>query len=712
MNEEKKTAAVPQGLAPVAPDKPVQAPAAQPAASDTKAEPAAPASGAQQEDTPAHPGGSSKSRRRRRKRSRARNRAAQAHGEAGTSGQPSGRPATPVLPPVSDMPQPAALAPQPESPEPPGPSVPPQPPEAPSAPPDRLDGEANRTPPAWPVEQPPAKSPAEAPSADEAAPVTEQPEKPAAPESPEPPAEPETPEPPADAPKEPEAAQQTPEADEAKESDEPELDAAEQARRAEISRTAQMSIQQILSGLDQAESSAPAEEEPAEPEAEELPLPARLKNQALGLLGGMARWLLLVVVFIAVIAGIGLAWLYSQATRDMIPEITVSFDGQTLETASYAWHVPVVGNQIKRTYSDTVSREPEELDQVVDTNRPALSVTPSGFNSQLTITDADGTEVFSGTAIAFRNFSFAENGEYTATLTLSTDQGGAQNAAVTGSQTYLFQFTVGIRPGMRISSRSAQQGSVVAVWVTGTQTDTAPTMTGSLEGTDFVRWADGWVAFLGIPLDTKPGGYTVTVTADGYTDQLDLSVSQANYGFRDVSSNRRRATPYIGPEDTPAQVQALLDQTDAEPAWTDSGFVQPFLRSVGTVLAYGAPEYVGRNSTERAANIDNGTARIAENTLVETRRGDSMISPADGRVLLAEDLGGEAGNTIVIEHGAGIKSIFYNLGTLQVSAGDKVVQGQTIATTLDRTIVEVRVGQVAVEPLSLLRGECDALNLS
>ena len=711
MNEEKKTAAVPQGIPPVAPDKPAQVPAAQPAASDAKAGPAAaaePPSGAQQGEHPARQGGSSKSRRRRRKRSRAKNRAAQAHGETGASPQPSGKPAKPVLPPVSDMPQPAAMAPKDPPSASPEPSAAPQqnpaspqPAPEPAAPDSPSEEAANQSPPAWPVEQKPAEKTA-GPSAEESTPPAD------LPEEPEPPTAPESPEPP----EEPEAAAQAPDSAEGEESAEPELDAAEQARRAEISRTAQMSIQQILSGLDQAESSAPAEEEPAEPEAEELPLPVRLKNWALGLLSGMARWLLLVVLFIALIAGIGLAWLYSQATRDMIPEITVSFDGQTLETASYAWHVPVVGNQIKRTYSDTVSREPEELDQVVDTSRPTLSVSPSGFNSQLTITDADGTQVFSGTVIAFRNFSFAENGEYTATLTLSTDQGGAQNAAVTGSQTYLFQFTVGIRPTMRITSRSAQQGSVVAVWVTGTQTDETPTMTGSLEGTDFVRWEDGWVAFLGIPLDTKPGGYTVTVTADGYTDQLDLSVTQANYGFRDVSSNRQRANPYIGPEDTPSQVQALLDEADTEPAWTDSGFVQPFLRSVGTVLAYGAPEYVGRNSTERAANIDNGTARIAENTLVETRRGDSMISPADGRVLLAENLGGEAGNTIVIDHGAGIRSIFYNLGTLQVSAGDKVVQGQTIATTLDRTIVEVRVGQVAVEPLSLLRGECDALNLS
>ena len=136
---------------------------------------------------------------------------------------------------------------------------------------------------------------------------------------------------------------------------------------------------------------------------------------------------------------------------------------------------------------------------------------------------------------------------------------------------------------------------------------------------------------------------------------------------------------------------------------------QPSLRSLGVVNAYGEAEYVGRNSQERTANIDNGTARIAENTLVETKRGDDLICPADGRVLLAEKLDGTAGNTIVIEHGAGVKSIFYCLNDIAVEAGDTVRQGETLGTTKDRTILEVRVGQVAVDPLTVLRNQSAAL---
>ena len=58
-----------------------------------------------------------------------------------------------------------------------------------------------------------------------------------------------------------------------------------------------------------------------------------------------------------------------------------------------------------------------------------------------------------------------------------------------------------------------------------------------------------------------------------------------------------------------------------------------------------------------------------------------MIVPASGHVLLAEDLGGSYGYTVVIDHGAGLRSIFYGLTALDVEAGDDVKQGQLLGTS-------------------------------
>ena len=67
------------------------------------------------------------------------------------------------------------------------------------------------------------------------------------------------------------------------------------------------------------------------------------------------------------------------------------------------------------------------------------------------------------------------------------------------------------------------------------------------------------------------------------------------------------------------------------------------------------------------------------------------------------------GNSLVIEHGAGVKTIYYGLRRLTVEKGAIVAQGDALGTTDKATVVEVRVGKTPVEPLRILRGQCDAL---
>ena len=102
---------------------------------------------------------------------------------------------------------------------------------------------------------------------------------------------------------------------------------------ANISRTAQLSIAQIMAGLE--ENPAPSAGPAPAPEAtlhdssdDEDDEPQDTIPQALGRgVFGMFKWLLLVVLFVLVIAGGGVAWLYRSATPDMLPEVKVTFDG-------------------------------------------------------------------------------------------------------------------------------------------------------------------------------------------------------------------------------------------------------------------------------------------------------------------------------------------------------------------------------------------------
>lgn len=574
--------------------------------------------------------------------------------------EPTGRPE----PAPGEETAPAAEGPKaaPDMPDPPEPAEAPQP------------APAGTEPPAPPQTPEQTEKPEDAPAGTEE--TTGQPEN--APEEKPEPAEPE-PEEPAGTPEPEEEPEETP----------------EQLRRtAELTRTVQLSIEKLTDVPDPMEAVEPA----AAPT-----LADRMREG----LWRVLRWLLLVAAFVALVAGVGIAWLYSGASDEAIPEVSASFNGQTLETASSSWHVPVVANFFKRTYSEKNFTEPEQLDDL-ETTRAVLRVQADGCDTELEITDEADQTVFEGTAEEFESFRFSQNGSYTGRLRVYRDNDSLDHeAGVSGQQIYLFTFQVRLKPGIRLNTTTVQQGGVAALRVSGIQDTETPTLDTDLTNTGFYEGESGWIVYLPIEYDREPGDYTLTVTAGGYTEELTLTVSQRTEQARDVSSRSQLTSPYLGLEDTPAEVQALLNTGAAEAAWAEEGFVQPFTDSIEISLAYGTTEYVGRTRTQRQAGT--GSGRTSTNIVVTGRRGGQLIAPADGQVLLAEDLGGTAGNTIVIDHGAGVKSIFYNLRELSVQKGQTVIRGQQIATTNQATIGEVRIVDVPVEPLSIWRGQCDAL---
>ena len=492
--------------------------------------------------------------------------------------------------------------------------------------------------------------------------------------------------------------------------------AAEAARMANISRTAQLSIAQIMAGLEEdpapSAGPAPAPEAPRHDSAadtDEDDEPRDTIPQAIGRGAfGMFKWLLLVVLFVLIIAGGGVAWLYHSATPDMLPEVKVTFDGQELAPTAYKWHVPVVGSFFRRTYAETLNSSPVVLEDAISDASPDIVVTPSDYSTQLTITDADRETVYEGSVTGFRSYLFAENGTFDAKLVVTASDSAAEGS-VTGTETWQFRFTVSIKPSITLCTPTVQQGSVAAVRVGSTMSQTAPTLTGPLESTGFVKAANGWICYLPIPWNAETGNTELTVTADGYTETLTLSVRAASYSYKDYSAKSQLTSPYIGENDAPNAVRKLLTTAGEGIQWSVGGFVQPFLDSFDTPLLYGMTEYVGRAYSERSTNYGYG-GRTSTNVVIKPKKSkDSMIVPASGHVLLAEDLGGSYGYTVVIDHGAGLRSIFYGLTALNVKAGDDVKQGQLLGTSGKTVVAEMRIGTVPINPLLVWRGQCDGL---
>ena len=486
---------------------------------------------------------------------------------------------------------------------------------------------------------------------------------------------------------------------------EPETD---EQRVSDITRTVQLSIEQITAHLDAAPAQSETEAAPQSQEETVEEAPPTLADHLMGGLGSIARWLLLVLIFVLVIAVAGVVWLYRSATPDMLPQIRVTFAGQEIAPSSYQWKVPVVGKAIRRTYAETLSSAPATLAQPVEQTSPDFTVSPDSYRSELTVTDSEDAVVFEGDVETFANFQFTENGEYTAELTLYSDESPvAGDAAVIGSETWQLSFKVEVRPTVHLFATSVQQGGVAAVTVSDTVDGRPPQIQTTLKNAGFAKAGTGWVCYLPIPWDHAAGTQQLVVTMGDYSETLEFEVQAAKWNYRDYSSTSQFVTPYIGQEDIPAELQNVLGQKVTPVAWAEGNFVQPLLNTLDVELYYGMTEYAGRSRSQRASN--SGGGRTATNMVLSTTWGELLIAPANGTVALAKDLGEGFGNTLVIDHGAGVRSIFYHLQQLNVKAGDQLKQGQSIATCGSTLVAEMRIGTVPIDPRPVWRAQCDAL---
>ena len=494
----------------------------------------------------------------------------------------------------------------------------------------------------------------------------------------------------------------------------PDEAALKEKRAADMTRTLQITIEQIMQESEKREQTQadpmpaapePLPEEPAdEPEDEAASTAVEILHS---IAKGISKWLLLVVLFVAVIAGSGVAWLYRSATPDMIPQIEVSFAGQEPPVSAYNWKIPVVGHIFRRTYKQTVSAKPTALALDVEDLTPRLRVAPVDYTTSFTVSDAAGQEVYNGTAEGFSAFRFTANGDYTAKLVVTREKEYADETEVIGSETRLFSFTVARSPSLRISPARSLPGTVAAVCAGKTLDGKQPQLQTSLPHTEFMQTANGWVCYLPLAWDTQPGSYEVVVTADGFIKPLVLTVAAAERPYADYYNNSQLCAYYIGEDDMPAAVKACLPGATVLPQWRDTGFAEP-IADYKTQLSFGMTEYVGRPKTERDTNPGTG-GRTSVNVVLSTAKRGVLTAPAAGRILLADELPDPYGNTLVIDHGSGLLSIFYGLQELEVKHGDDVEQGQELAKAYRITIAEMRLMGVPIDPEPVWQNRSDAL---
>ncbi len=431
---------------------------------------------------------------------------------------------------------------------------------------------------------------------------------------------------------------------------------------------------------------------------------ARLFSASASLL----RWIVLVAVLLALLVGGALFTLYRGVSVEDLPQYTVTWAGQTLEASGYDWAVPVTGRFLDRHFHKPVSDTPQTL-ELVEESHPQL-VLPEYTSAQMTITDADGNTLFEGSAADYADFSFDQNGTYTVTLTLTRTPAEGESRQAEGSYTYHFTFPMQAKPTLTLSAQGVAQGSVIGVRLTGVLGDLPPTLTSELAQLPFTQYQGEWIAFLPVDYNQMAGEYEVSATVNGQTVTETVNVYGRQRRELDTYTiDGTSAIPYVGR--LPDNMDFLWEINDPDIYWTGS-FIQPVQGKIAR--DYAVLEYTDRLDPADPLNaaippelIADYNANIAPrrsiNVTLTTPVGSEVVAPAAGRVVYAAT-NGSLGRVVVIEHGCGVKSLFYLLGRRDVDEGDFVTQGQQIGTTQGHVICEMRVGDIPVNPWDAWRG--------
>ena len=409
-----------------------------------------------------------------------------------------------------------------------------------------------------------------------------------------------------------------------------------------------------------------------------------------------------VVLLLTVVMGVS----YEFTTEGSCPASAVQFGGTELEANGWCWQVPLIGGKLDKVFASHVTLTVQKLGTLY-TAHPAFTLPDWYSYGPLTITDSAGNVVYEGTAAAYDEFLFPANGEYKAeltvwrlpeTMTAAQFEGGSTGALCqnpglekpakpTGWYHYSFRFTLQASAEVELSAERVEQGGVVGLRICGMAGDTAPTVETDLGTVQCVRAADGWRAYIPAAYSASSGGHEVNVTVNGEVISRSIIVLPKDFGTVEVEPEP--AASDAANTEFKNSVWPLYEQPAREKLW-QGGFVCP-AESYTTLVDYGQ------------VKVENGQQGSRSNsTKLYTIPGEPCRAPAAGVVVLAKELA-LTGNTVVIDHGCGMRSYLYGLQTLSVSQGQTVEKGQAVGALGEELTMDYKLGSKSVNPWLLFQ---------
>lgn len=422
-------------------------------------------------------------------------------------------------------------------------------------------------------------------------------------------------------------------------------------------------------------------------------------------------WIVGVAIGVMALLAAVMAVSYSFTGEGSLPQGDAAFGGQELERNGYCWYVPLVGGVLDRAFASPANLTVQKLGTLYEA-RPALAMPDWATDAVLTITDDAGTVVFRGSAGEYEAFLYPANGGYKAELELwrlpqgmtmadfapsangriRKNEGLERPARPVGYYRYLFRYTLQAAPEVEFSTERLEQGGIAGVLITGMVGSGQPVVETDLGSVQCVRAPGGWRCYIPAAYNAAAGAHTVSITVNGETVAHTVTVIPRDFGTAETEPEPE-ATEEANEEANAEfrnSIWPLYEQAAGEKRWAGAWLCP--LEQYVTLVDYGQVKVV-----------DGAQGSRSNSTRLYTIPGDPVRAPAAGQVVLARALA-LTGNTVVIDHGCGMRSYLYGLATLDVKQGSTVERGQAVGAAGEELTMDFKLGSKSVNPWSLFQG--------